>query len=293
LAEWQRARELNPKIPVLHTSIGVALLQVKSDPERALAAFRDAIRTDPQNEAAYIGADQALSLLHRSSAQRVDVFQHYPDLPHMPSGLVFELALNLAESDEFERAISLFHNRFFPREEGGTNVRQVWVEVQLQRALGLAKQRDCNEAIAIARQLGSVVPGLTFTNDGLQPFIDSARVSYLLGTLDVLCGRPEEASKRFEAVARRDTVGEIVWASRAAKELRGFDQHEWARRLASALQQASADTSSLDSWSAYNLGMINRALGREREADAAFRKALLLPDVTLSYHLVREEMAKQ
>jgi tetratricopeptide (TPR) repeat protein len=293
LAEWEHARQLNANIPVLDTSLGLALLHVKSDPERALNAFREAIRTDRQNEAAYMGADQALSILRRSSAERVEAFEQYPDLAHMPSGMVFELALNLAESGDFERATALFHNRFFPREEGGTNVRQVWVEVQLQRALALAEQKHCDQAISAAHGLGSAVPGLAFTNDGLEPFVNSARTTYLLGAVEAKCGKPEESRKHFETAASRSGAGETAWAWRAAKELPGFEQDQWTHRLESVLDEATttADSSSFAGWWVYNIAMLDRALGRERKAEAGFRKALLLPDRLLSYHLTREAMA--
>jgi hypothetical protein len=37
----------------------------------------------------------------------------------------------------------------------------------------------------------------------------------------------------------------------------------------------------------YTAGMLERDLGKEQEANARFRKALLLPDRMLAYHLTR------
>ena len=88
--------------------------------------------------AVYLGMDQALSILNRPARERVEALEKYPKLDVAPPPLIFELILNLAEAGDFERATGLFHDRFFPREEGGTNVRQVWIEVQLQHALSLA-----------------------------------------------------------------------------------------------------------------------------------------------------------
>src|SRR5438034_479379 len=155
LSEWAEARRFNPQIPVLDASTGLALLRVKNDPEHALAAFRDGLRSDPNNVAVYFGLDQTLSLLGRPPHERVEALEKYPDAGNMPSGLIFELILNLAEAGNYERATALFQNRFFPREEGGTNVRQVWVEVQLQRSLALANQGRCAEALDVAEHLGS------------------------------------------------------------------------------------------------------------------------------------------
>jgi len=44
-------------------------------------------------------------------------------------------------AQRFDEAERLCQGRFFPREEGGTNVRQVYLEVKLQRALAAAKSR--------------------------------------------------------------------------------------------------------------------------------------------------------
>ena len=292
LAEWRRAKAVNAKIPVLDASMGIALLRVKHDPATALAAFRDGISADPQNDAVYLGADQSLSLLKRPSSERVQVFDAYPDLAKMPAPLVYELALNLAEAGNFDPAISLFHNRFFPREEGGTNVRQVWIEVQLQHALNLSKNGNCSAALTVANDLERPVSDLSFTNDGLQRFVDSARTQYLLGTVFSKCGESVSARKRFEAAAERSDLGEIAWAWLAAKELPNFDQSQWNSHLQSAMEhsQAMVESSSFAGWWVYNIGMVERELGREDDAQREFRRALLLPDRLLSYHLTREAL---
>jgi len=291
LAEWDQARKLNPRIPVLDASLGLALLHVKNDPEAALDVFRDGIHNDRGNEAVYLGADQALSILKKPSKERVQALELYPDLSQMPTQLVFELALNLSEAGDFDRASALFRNRFFPREEGGTNVRQVWVELQLQRALGQAKNKHCEAAISVANSMASPVQNMAFTKDGLEPFLNSGRTSYLLGQMNLQCGRREDANKHFENAAQKSDAAEVVWAWLAARQLPGFDQSQWTSRLESALEKSMAISDS--SWWIYNSAMLNRALGREPQAQQLFRQAFLLPDRLLSYHLAREAMATQ
>jgi len=295
LQEWKRASELNPHIPVLDASLGMALLQMKKDWPSALTAFRNGIDNDRSNEAVYLGADQALSLLGHPSSERTEVLERYPDRASMPADLVFELALNLAESGEFEQAAALFHHRFFPRQEGGTNVRQVWVEVELQRALSLARQHNCPEALSASAQLSSPVEGVSFTKDGLEPFVNSARTEYLLGKMEAACGKAEDSRAHFQAAEAKSGAGEILWASLAAKELPGFQQSEWTARLQSASEQARTigESSSFAGFWAYTAGMLDRALGNESGAQAEFRRAFLLPDGILSYHLTREALAKQ
>ncbi|HWH58843.1 MAG TPA: DUF5107 domain-containing protein [Terriglobales bacterium] len=295
LGEWKTAQELTPNLPVLDASMGLALLHETDDFQAALAAFEKGIRNDPHNEAVYIGADQTLSILKRPSAERVKDLQAYPDQEKMPAELVYELALNLAETGDFERATNLFRNRFFAREEGGTNVRQVWLEIQLERALKLAGDGHCEEADSVANRLAVPVPQMTFTTDGLDVFAHSARVEYRLGKVAAKCGNADGAKQHFQAAAVKTGAGEIVGAWSAAKELPDFDDRAWVPRLQSALQQANSmsESSSFAGWWVYNAAMIEQSLGHAEESQRKFRKALLLPDRLLSYHLTREALASQ
>jgi len=164
--------------------------------------------------------------------------------------------------------------------------------VQLQHALTLAKNGNCPAASSLANDLAKPVSGLTFTNDGLQHFVDAARTQYLIGKIYAKCGSAELARKQFESAAGKSAGGEIVWAWLTAKELPNFNRAEWNRRLQSALgpAQAMSETSSFGGWWIYNAGMLERALGREEDAQREFRNALLLPDRLLSYHLTREAL---
>ena len=289
LSEWSEAHRLGPDRPVLSASTGLGFLHIKNDPERSLTAFRDGLHSDPSNIANYLGMDQALSLLNRPAGERVEALEKYPKLDVAPPALIFELILNLAEAGNFERATGLFHNRFFPREEGGTNVRQVWLEVQLQRVLSAAKAGLCEEASTVARQLGSEVSGLAFTRDGLEPILQSARTNYLLASAYSGCRKPEEARARLQIAAGATAPDQIRWARLAAQKLPGFDAAQWQTRLQNSFEQAAnrSETSAYPSWWMYTAGALAEDLGRTEEANIRFRKALLLPDRMLAYHFTR------
>jgi tetratricopeptide (TPR) repeat protein len=289
LSEWAAAVKLAPATPVLHADIGEALLRVKKNPEAAAAAFRKGMNVDPSNAELYAGLDQALSLLQRPPEDRVQALTRYPAPSQMPAALVYELALNFAEARNFTSAFDLFRNRFFPREEGGTNVRQVWMEVRLQQALSLGVTGNCDSALTAAENLAAPVPDFAFTRDGLSGLLDSARTQYLLGTLFSRCGRSPEARAHFERAARQTGAAEIFWAYEASQKLDHGRAADWQARLEEALAQAEANagTGSYASFWLYTEGLIERALERAQEADTAFQQALMPPDRLMAHHLTR------
>jgi tetratricopeptide (TPR) repeat protein len=289
LGEWEQARRVNPQIPVLHASLGRALLHAKDNPEQALRVFKEGLQADPRNLELYTGMDQALSILQRPAEERVAALERYPDRASMPSNLVYELILNLAESGEFEKAGSLFHYRFFPREEGGTNVRQVWLEVQVQRAMSLAQRGQCAEGVKIVDHLAEPVADLPFTHDGLEPFLRSARFNYLVGTVHKTCNLPNRARSSFQRAVERSNLEDAVWSWRASQQLPSFDQGSAKQKLKSLLERTNSDgeISSRSGWWLYNVAMLDHAMDNTQQAEKEFREALLSPDQLLTYHLTR------
>ena len=289
LLEWDRARKLNPRIPVLDAGIGSALLHMKHNFAAALDAFNEGINNDPANPVNYSGALTALTLTGKPAADRVKTLERYPDPQHLPTDLLYELALNRAEEGNYDAAIATFRNRFFGREEGGINVRQVWIEVRLQQALHFAQSNRCEDALAIARTLGSSVPGLTFTQDGLQPFLNSARTTFLLGEVFAACGQKENAERNDRLAAGATRSSDLLWAWAAARKLNAYDDAAWQKRLAAAMSAAESNTQTnpRSAWAFYSLGILQFALHDGEQARASLRESLLLPDTQMSHHLAR------
>jgi tetratricopeptide (TPR) repeat protein len=289
LREWNAARQLNPRIPALHANIGLALLHEARDFDGALNAFEDGIKNDPKNIVNYSGAVAAMALLGKSASDRMKSLERYPELKQMPTSLVYELALTRAEAGNYEGAVALFHDRFFGREEGGTNVRQVWIEVKLQQALALAKSDHCVNALAVANTLSSAVAGFDFTRDGLEPFLKSARTKYLLAEVYASCGQNAEADARFEEVSKVEGIPDMLWAWSAAKRRNGYDPAKWAGRLNAAVADAkeASRRNSSEGWWFFIAGTLRIVTGEKVQGQNELREVFLLPDSRMSHHLSR------
>ena len=296
LAEWEEARRIEPRRPVLHRNMGLTLIHAGAL-ERARAVLTEGLGADPLNPEVYQALDQALSLLGRPAEERVRVLQRHPKPGEMPASLVFKLALALVESGRFDDAAALFPGRFFPREEFGTNVRQVYLEVRLQKGLALARTGRREEALRIVSTLGDAVPDLEFTRGGLDAFLDRPRTQYLRGEVFALSGDEASARRLWEAAAGGGDAYpylDAVYADRAARRLGPGGEAEGRSRLESALaswaDRLTAGTN-FPGANACGQGYFLSALGRETEARAKLREALLLPDKMMSHYLSRAALA--
>lgn len=279
ITEWTGARKLNPAIPVLHADLGRTLLLVKHEPQAALEAFREGLEPDPKNADLYAGIDQASGILGHAPDERVAALERYPDRAHMPAALVYELALNHAEASQFDRAKALFKDRFFPREEGGINVRQVWIRVRALEAQWNAEQQHCDAALAIADHLGDAVAGLTFTRDGLTHFIALPPTQAVLANVEARCGRTSAARERVESLTRRGDPTSIAFAYQIASRLPDFNPGSWTARLTAALDRTPENY-----WIG---GLLDLELGRTAEGHRRMIEALYEPDRNLSHHYCR------
>jgi tetratricopeptide (TPR) repeat protein len=276
--EWQTARRIDGAIPVLDASLGRTFLRIRHDPRPALEVFRAGLAVDPQNAQVYAGIDEALSILEAPAAERVSALERYPDKAGMPARLIYELALSYAEDGRFKAAGALFQNRFFAREEGGVNVRQVWVRV---RALEAA-QAACPAALEILDGLGDAAPGLPFTRDGLAPFLAEAGNQPALGSVEARCGRAPAAVQRVETLLRRGDPASLAFAYLLARGLPGFDAGAWTARLNAAAQRAHGNAAA-GAWPAMVWGLLQMELNRPA-AEETLKSVILLDDNNLAHH---------
>jgi len=180
-ALWERALETNPEIPAAHNALGRLLLQGEGSPAQAVAVLRAGTRYDPTNMGVYLSLDDAMGAAGADASARADALLGFGDRAAPPAALVYRTARRLAEAGRFDEADALFVDRFFPREEGGINVRQVYLEVKLGRAEALAANGSCAQARLLLKEMMRPDPTLEFTRDGLALWLErgglSARVS--------------------------------------------------------------------------------------------------------------------
>jgi predicted Zn-dependent protease len=287
MTQWTEAKRLAPHMQVIDADMGEALLELKHDPQGALASFREGMRNDPENTAVYVGLDEAMSLTGASAAERADALSQYPsaDAPHskMPQNLVYQLALERAEAKQFEPALSLFKDRFFSSEEGGITSDQVLFEIRLLQANAWAEAGNCETAMKFVESAQ--------VERSREEY--SARDDVQLALVARTCGQMEKAQSFLRKAAASDGSANLFWAVQAEQMLGAGVASNAHTRLIDALRAAEsrAETAaSSGSW-CYNTAMLNLGSGNKERARQLLLQALVLPDTHMSHHFARLALA--
>jgi tetratricopeptide (TPR) repeat protein len=292
---WQRVRRQQPPMPTLHRNLGTVLLLGTPDYKEARAVLEEGLMNDPENVEVYATLDGVLSALEAPPADRVTALRRFRAPERMPSLLVFKLALALAEAGDAAAAEQLFHDRFFPREEGGTNVRSVYAQTRLVSARLAADNRDCATALDILDGLPAERRDLPFTTGTLADALQPAAMTRQMAAIEGQCGRDAAARERWarleRALAGSGSAAELAIADEARVRLGHARTDDQRRRLEEAL---AAATTTLDSGGSSNPGTLEyaralllAALDRRQDARASLQRAFLFPDRNLSHALAR------
>jgi hypothetical protein len=145
------------------------------------------MKYDPHNVDLYLGLEQAMQKADLPVSDRIGAPQSFPDMQLAPAVLIFRLVRLLGEAGEFDPAEKLLENRFFPREDGGTNVREVYIQLKLNQATSAASQKRCASALEILQHLTDTVATLPFTTKGLEQFASSNSVEQAIQAIRSMC----------------------------------------------------------------------------------------------------------
>ncbi len=288
MQQWAEAKRLAPNLQIVDADMGKASLQLNGDVPRALAAFESGVVNDSANADIYSGLDKAMSLSGVSAKERARALGRFPGVTNnsapaaMPSSLVYQLALTRAEAGEYDAALALFKGRFFPSEEGGVSATQVLFEIELMKAAAEAAAGQCT---SLKELLSKPQPGLALNGAVARAYFREALAAQS-------CKLDAESRELLGKAADSKNNADAAWAAKASRLLghKSGQQQNLEAALASA--ERVKDTSSYTGWWWYSIGTIEAELHHNDRAQAAFRKALLLPDSMMSHHLSRAAIAE-
>jgi tetratricopeptide (TPR) repeat protein len=272
---WEQARKNGSKRADLYRDLGRALIELKKDSKSALAVYQDGLKVAPFDPEIQTGVKTLFGPVRNpnavaKSAMPTDGAAKMQLSTPLASATY---ALGLVADGDLAGANNVFNAVNFPGEKQDDIVREAYMELQVQSVLAVAHSRHCSEAIAAEERLGDENPQLPFTFHGFGGILKGLRMQYNLGILEVLCGNEKGAKKIWSKVAKAqvkdisDPEFSVPFVAAAALG----QQAEAKPRIEAALEQikpalaGNANRATL----LYTQGMLLRALGRERDAEAS------------------------
>jgi predicted Zn-dependent protease len=283
IAQWQEARKINPAFPELARDLGQALTQVKKD-AAGLMVVKEGRQLDPSDP-------ELQALASRAGANLIAPPESAAPPDPGASKLSVEgaasSAMLAAAAGKIEEARSRFDPKIFTAEKQPDQVRQAWIEVQLQQLMYLARAGKCQAAIDGLFRLGNEDASLAFTMYGFDRYMKLAHFQYYAATVESSCHDDKNAKRRWTKVSRMTESLpslEFVFPILAAVRL---DPTSAQPRVAAALETVRAALAKADPPSQPALlfaeAVLLSASGKEQEAASRFQHARQSADLMIQY----------
>ena len=273
IAEWQKARALNPRLFGLPLELATALVILKKDAVGGSMVAKEALTYDSENA-------ELLKLLLNSAGSLAppvaDAVQKVRDPASAPDAAA--AAMLKAASNHADEALQVFRTASFSAEKQPDSVRRAYIEVQLQRLLWLSRSGQCQNALDSMDQIGEEDKSVPFTFRGFKDLMKPAHFQYYLAAIEAACQSTKSAQKRWAKVSGMKEAlpsSEFVFPILATARI---NRAEARPKIAAAMETvrtalAGADAVAKPGWR-YLESMLLRANGEDEKA------AVGLQDVT-------------
>jgi hypothetical protein len=259
--ELQSAQKMRPSLREARTLLAAMKLPVVPDPSEVAArptARPERSRTIEPKPAA-----------PKPQAPKTAPPKVLEEMNSSPADVAFEALIAAAQGD-FGRARGYFTGANFPAEKQEEAVRVAYIELELQRLLGLAAQKKCGEVEQLLTNVGAYDKNLPFTFHPFNSLMKGARFQYYMAEAESACDE-KEGRKMFEKVSRMkadlssvDYAYPILAAGRGAAPAKTGAAIEDIQRY---LQTASGPVRGVLS---YNQGLLMMLAGRRKDATDCF-----------------------
>jgi hypothetical protein len=305
ITELQGAHAIRKDIPELYFVLARALLLTQDGKSTAVAVLREGIEAAPSSKEL---KDVMAEAMAPSKTPPTSAPLPAPKSAPAPGGgnpadrtlanggaskaaspvwLAADLLAKAAMGDA--NASYGFTRDAFPQAKQPDIVRQIYIELQLQRLRRLSGTLKCTEALRGVETIGDENKAVPFTMYGFEEWIKGARFQYYVGAVEKACGDEKAARRRWGKVAKLapavtspDGAFPLLAAQSLAPQGKGPDLQPWLDKVTQALAGADPDVKGA---LLYSKGILLLAKGDEAAARLAFQEGAAAPDHAMSGYL--------
>jgi tetratricopeptide (TPR) repeat protein len=233
IAEWEKARKLDPAFAVVHRNLGFGYAEHEGDAAKAIASMEEAIKCDPADPRYFMELDQLYEAGDVAASKRLQLLEkNHSVVAGRDDALARELALQI-QVGNYDKALEFLGKHHFHIWEGARGVHDLYVDALLGRGEKNARASRHAEAL---KDYQSALEFPFNLEVAPRPGQEFPRIRYMIGLeLDAL-GKAAEARTSFEkAAAVKPDWSENTYYQALA--LRKLGQNEKAGRLLTDLQK--------------------------------------------------------
>ncbi len=191
-----------------------------------------------------------------------------------------------------DTALAMFRGSAFADEKQPPEVRQAYIEAQLQAILVLSETGKCDAEQAALFTLGNEDSSLPFTLYGFGPFMAAPHFQYYMGVAEANCNRMKEARKYWAKIAKAKIPAsspEFGYPFLAAARLDPAGAKAPATQALKALDAAGGDASVRK----LHQGILQRAVGQEGEAVVSLSETVQASRDPMVQYLAAVELSRK
>jgi hypothetical protein len=190
--------------------------------------------------------------------------------PTTPAEIAVAALMAAAEGD-LGGARAYFTAANFPAEKQEDAVREAYIELELQRLLGLAAQKKCQEVEQLLTNIGAFDKNLPFTFHPFNSMMKGARFQYYMAEAESACDE-KEARKMWDKVSKmRPDMSSPDYAYPFLAAVRVAVPAKAGAALEDVQRYLQTATGAVRGVLSYNQGLLMLLAGKKRDAMDAFR----------------------
>jgi len=206
IALWEKSARRDASFSVVWRNLGIGYFNISKEPERAQAAYAQALRVNPGDVRLRFERDQLWKRLGESPAKRLRELEKFPQLVAQRDDLTVEFCALLNQTGRHVEAMQLLAKRHFQPWEGGEGA-ALGQHVRTQLALGrgaLKKAEGGNrkaEIEAAVAHFESALTALPNLGEAKHLLANQSDIHYWLGVALAAAGENSKAKEHWRAAA--------------------------------------------------------------------------------------------
>jgi tetratricopeptide (TPR) repeat protein len=267
IAAWERARDLDPSLALVHRNLGLAYARVKNDLPAAVVSLEKSIALNPKDARFYYELDVLYEAEGTDPGKRLDRLEKdQKTVSTNDNALAREVGL-LVGVGRASRALEILRAHHFHVWEGGGGLHGLWIEANLAVGRERLTKRDPRRALEAFLRALEYPANLDVGPPSSGP--GSPKIFFHVGQAQAALGNSAEARACFEkAVAYRTGLSEQAYYQGLAFEAlgRSGDAEGAFKSLARRAGEALATAPAMDFFEKFG----ERQSARGRQADLHF-----------------------